>query len=150
MFCQFTDHFHLEHPNWFETLKLEAICISPSGPPWKWKRWYLTWHILLELVELVGLSWIIPMKLSSGNPIPSAHKSETLQSFILASALNFIGASLDAPNHGHYTLWWARQGEATPAIRKLHKTYKNTQQHGIPFSIQQLGKIKITKCIYVH
>ena len=56
MFCRFTDHFHLEHPNWFETLKLEAICISLSGPPWKWKRWYLTWNILLELVELVGLS----------------------------------------------------------------------------------------------
>lgn len=31
MCCRFTDHFHLE-PNWFQTLKLEAICISQDHP----------------------------------------------------------------------------------------------------------------------
>ncbi len=106
----------MEHPNWFETLKLEAICK------------YLAIRSILEvemIPDMAHSAWIGWMRnLFLQLPVKRFNR------FNLASA-DFIGSSLDAPNHGHYTLWWARQGEATPAIQQTEEKHKKHMWHSI-------------------
>ena len=112
---------------------------------WSWKpsannlaiRSTLEVEMIPDMAHSAWIGWIIPMEISRNLFLQLPVKR--FNRFNLASA-DFIGSSLDAPNHGHYTLWWARQGEATPAIQQTEEKHKKKHMWHSIFNTTSVGK----------